>query len=63
MAESLGLIEKDIHGRYVIVPDGEARALASEQHQEAPQDDAQALPDATVEANLADLAAIISPST
>jgi hypothetical protein len=63
VAESLGLIEKDIHGRYVIVPDGEARALASEQPQEAPQDDAQALPDTAAEANLADLAAIISPST
>jgi hypothetical protein len=63
VAESLGLIEKDIHGRYVIVPDGEARALASEQPQEAPQDDAQAFSNPAIEQELGSLCAAVMPST
>jgi hypothetical protein len=62
-AEALGLIEKDVSGRYVLTPDGPSRALADEATQQETQDDAQALPDASVEANLADLASVISPST
>ncbi|WP_150117429.1 hypothetical protein [Microvirga vignae] len=46
-----------------MVPDGEARVLASEQPQETPEDAGEALPDANVEADLADLAASISSGT
>lgn len=60
-AEALGLIERDAQGRYIAVPEG-ARAL-QEQPQETYEDAGEALPDASVEANLADLAASITPGT
>jgi hypothetical protein len=58
-AAALGLVEQDQHGRWVLVPDGASRALANEPTHEEPQDDAQALPDASVEASLADLCSTI----
>jgi hypothetical protein len=58
-AEALGLIERDIHGRHVLVPDGASRALANELTQEEPQDDAQALSNPAVEADLANLCSTI----
>jgi hypothetical protein len=58
-AEALGLIERDIHGRHVLVPDGASRALANEPTQEEPQDDAQALSNPAVEADLASLCSSI----
>jgi hypothetical protein len=63
VAERLGLVERDVHGRFVLVPDGEARVLANEQPQEAPQDEGEALSDARVESELAELASIITPGT
>jgi hypothetical protein len=63
VAESLGLIERDVHGRYVLVPDGEARALANEQPKETPQEDlGEALSDA-VEADFSNLVSGSSAST
>jgi hypothetical protein len=58
-AEALGLIEKDVHGRYHLVPDGASRALANELTHEEPVDDAQALANPAAEASLADLCSVI----
>jgi hypothetical protein len=63
IASSLGLIEQDQHGRWVLVPDGAARALANEQPEEASQDQGEALPNAAIEADLGDLCASITPTT
>jgi hypothetical protein len=54
-AEALGLIERDVHGRYHLVPDGASRALANEPQEETPVDDAQALSNPAVEADLAEI--------
>jgi hypothetical protein len=53
------LVERDVHGRYQLVPDGASRALANEPLEEAPVDDAQALANPAVEADLADLCSSI----
>jgi hypothetical protein len=63
VAESLGLIEKDVHGRYVLVPDGASCALANEPTQEAPVDEGEAFSSPDVEANLGDLCSITSGTT
>lgn len=62
-AAALGLIEQDQNGRWIQVPDGAARALASEPTQEETPDAGEALPDASIEANLADLCASITPTS
>lgn len=61
-AVSLGMVERDQNGRWVLVPDGGSRALANEQPQEAYQDDGEALPDASIEQDLGDLCSSVSPS-
>jgi len=61
VAERLGLLERDVHGRHVLVPQG-AQKL-SQEAPEAPVEEGEALQDASVEASLADLAASISPGT
>jgi hypothetical protein len=62
-AAALGLIEQDQSGRWVLVPDGPSRALASEATPEETPDEGEALPDASIEANLAGLCASITPTT
>lgn len=58
-AAALGLVEQDQRGRWVLVPDGEARALANDQPQEATVDEGEALSNPAVEASLADLCSSI----
>ncbi|ANY79174.1 hypothetical protein BB934_13915 [Microvirga ossetica] len=60
IAESQGLIEKDVSGRYVLVPDRPSQILAENTPQESPEDQGEALSDAAVEA---DLAALVQAST
>jgi hypothetical protein len=62
-AASLGLIEQGPNGRWLLVPDGAARAVANEQPQEAYEDAGEALPNAAAEQDLADLASTITPTT
>ncbi|WP_114946622.1 hypothetical protein [Microvirga calopogonii] len=62
-AQSLGLVERDAHGRWIAVPDGAARVLANETPQDAPQDEAQALSNPAIEQELGSLCAAIMPST
>ncbi|WP_404292409.1 hypothetical protein ACD578_08935 [Microvirga sp. RSM25] len=60
IAESQGLIEKDVSGRYVLVPDRPSQILAENTPQESLEDQGEALSDAAVEA---DFAALVQAST
>jgi hypothetical protein len=60
-AAALGLIEQDQNGRWILVPDGAAKL--TQEANEAPVDDGEALADASAEGDLASLCETVSAGT